>query len=126
LGLAVALPHLAAMQESEELIPQVAVPLSLRLRILAVLLLTAACSGDGTIEDVPAASEMPLGSDNPCWGGVYPDDLDGIGILESDILVDRETDDMYDSVCIEARISQYNEDWPAGMDERLVRASDLK
>lgn len=99
-------------------------------RILVGFILTtfvSACSGDtGGNDDVdaPAASQLPLGSENPCWGGVYPDDLEGIGIPESDILVDTQTNDMYDAVCIEARISQYNEEWPAGMDDRLVRASE--
>jgi hypothetical protein len=98
--------------------------------MLAVGLLSA-CSTDTSTDggddagSISAAEEMPLGSKNPCWGGTYPDDLDGIGIPRRDVLVDTRTNDMYDSVCIAARISQYNEEWPAKMESRLVRAADL-
>lgn len=102
------------------------------LPMLALVEILVACSSGSPSggpytggDDTPPASEMPLGSDNPCWGGVYPDDLKGIGIPKRDILVDARTNDMYDRVCIEARISQYNEEWPAGMDARLVSATDL-
>lgn len=95
-----------------------------------VLTVVAACGGDSrgpsqTTAPSAVRAQMPLGSTNPCWGGTYPGDLPGLGIPESEVLVDIETNDMYDSVCIEARIGQYGERWPEGMGDRLVRASDL-
>ena len=68
---------------------------------------------------------MPLGSENPCWGGVFPQDMESMGIPQSDILVDTQTGDMYDGVCIEARISQRDAEWPEGVEARLVAATDV-
>jgi hypothetical protein len=79
-------------------------------------------------EEVPAGSQLPLGSENPCWLQTYPDDPtfleSDLHRSASDLLVDPQTKDIYDSVCINDRLTQ-GANWPPGVAERLVRASDL-
>lgn len=78
-------------------------------------------------EEVLANGELPLGSENPCWAGTYPDDL---AFLESeeipvrDFLVDREAGDIYYLDCVGVQLSN-GANWPPGLAERLVRSSDL-
>lgn len=79
-------------------------------------------------EEVPAASQLPLGSKNECWAGIYPGALDlpeWEHIPASDFLVDPQTNDTYYAGCVGVQLSHYNAYWPSGVAERLVRASDL-
>jgi hypothetical protein len=77
----------------------------------------------------PAPSQLPLGSKNECWAGIYPGALDlpeWEHIPASDFLVDPETNDTYEAVCVDVQLSAYNAYWPPDVAERLVRASDLQ
>lgn len=78
-------------------------------------------------QEQPVAGQLPLGTENPCWAGTYPDDL---ALLEAEevpvriFLVDLETNDIYYSDCVGGRLSQ-GDNWPPGVAERLVRSSEL-
>lgn len=75
----------------------------------------------------PVGGQLPLGTENPCWAGTYPDDLAFLEAEEVPVrifLVDLKTNDIYYSDCVERRLSQ-GSNWPPGMAERLVRSSDL-
>ncbi|HET6770721.1 MAG TPA: hypothetical protein VFH75_03675 [Actinomycetota bacterium] len=78
-------------------------------------------------EEVPAPSQLPLGMDNPCWAGIYPDDL---GFLQAeelpvrDFLVDRTTNDIYHRDCVRDRVAEGSY-WPSGVAARLVRSGDI-
>jgi hypothetical protein len=79
------------------------------------------------VEEEPAPIQLPLGRENPCWAGTYPDDLSFLEAEEVPVrvfFVDLETNDIYYSDCVRRRLSQ-GDIWPPGVAERLVRSSDL-
>jgi hypothetical protein len=78
-------------------------------------------------EETPAIGQLPVGSENPCWAGTYPDDLAFLEAEEVPVrvfLVDPKANDIYYSDCVGRELSK-GADWPPGVAERLVRSSDL-
>jgi hypothetical protein len=115
------------------------VPKSLMIQALVLLLLGFVAKGvfasrSDRFSPTPAAevtpppeNELPLGSENPCWAGTYPDDLASLESEHrsaSEFLADPETKDIYVSGCIYDRLTQ-GANWPPGVAERLVQAVDL-
>lgn len=59
-----------------------------------LLALTACSTSEQDGRDLPPESQLPLGSENPCWGGKFPDDIASLeeqGISASDLLVDTRS-----------------------------------